>query len=281
MKALASILTVLMLAGLATAGTINNPEQPYELRGVAEMGYFGVLSHTIQFGRGARGTTFDYVTEGRQDVLLPFQRLSAEMHLKPRLTFVLLYQPLDVRTRATLQQELLLDSVVFPAGTPMDLRYGFDFYRVSWLYDFWRAPERELALGLSLQLRDAVIAFTSVDGTKQQVYTDVGPVPILKARARIPVNDRMWAGAEVDGFYAQGTVVTGSTNVESSFKGAILDANLRYGFMVNESIDAFLNARYLGGGAEGGQQDPENPFSDGYTRNWLGAFSISIGFAIR
>lgn len=281
MKSSLVLLAVLLVAAPATASLINKPEHPYEIRGVAEVGWFGWLANDIQFGAGARGTKFDYVGEGRQNILFPFQRLSLEMHLKPRHTFVFLYQPIDARSQATLQSELLLDSTVFPAGTPMSLRYGFDFYRASWLYDFQRAPDRELSAGLSLQIRDAVIAFTAVDGSAQRVYTDVGLVPAVKVRARFPLNRLMWLGAEVDGIYAQGKVVTGSTNVESSFKGAILDASLRYGFKVNESIDAFLNARYLGGGAEGGQIDPENPNTDGYTSNWLGAVSLSAGFGIK
>lgn len=268
-------------AALAPASLINKPEHPYEIRGVAEVGWFGWLANDIQFGAGARGTKFDYVGEGRQNILFPFQRLSLEMQLKPRHTFVFLYQPLDVRSVATLDTLLVLDTDTFPKGTPMSLRYGFDFYRASWLYDFWPQADRELAVGLSLQIRDAVISFTAVDGSAQRVYTDVGPVPALKARARIPINELMWLGAEVDGIYAQGKGVTGSTNVESSFKGAIIDASLRYGFKVNESIDAFLNARYLGGGAEGGQIDPENPNTDGYTSNWLGAVSLSAGFGIK
>ncbi|MFO7650590.1 MAG: hypothetical protein R6X13_04525 [bacterium] len=281
MKSAILLLVVLLVAAPASASLINKSEHPYEIRGVAEVGWFGWLANDIQFGAGSRGTKFDYVGEGRQNILFPFQRLSLEMQLKPRHTFVFLYQPLDVRSVATLEQDLLLDSTLFPAGTAMNLRYGFDFYRASWLFDFWPQADRELAVGLSLQIRDAVISFTAVDGSAQRVYTDVGPVPALKARVRIPINQLMWLGAEVDGIYAQGKGVTGSTNVESSFKGAIIDASLRYGFKVNESIDAFLNARYLGGGAEGSQVDPENPNTDGYTSNWLGAVSLSAGFGIK
>ena len=33
---------------------------------------------------------------------------------------------------------------------------GFDFYRLSYLYDLSRRPSREIALGGSLQIRNAV-----------------------------------------------------------------------------------------------------------------------------
>ena len=175
-------LVLLALAAPLPAGWLNDATSPVEFRAGTEIGFVGVLDHTIQFGRN--GTEFDYVAEGRQNILLPWSRLSAEMHLKPRHTIIFLYQPLDIRTVATLENPLIVDTDTFPAGTPMNLRYGFDFYRLSWLYDFWSAPDRELAAGLSLQLRNASIVFASQDGGQQRVYQDVGPVPILKARFR-------------------------------------------------------------------------------------------------
>jgi hypothetical protein len=260
---------------------LNNPDNNYEFRSGVELGFFGFFSNRIQFGRGDSGTQFDYVEDGKANILFPFRRLSAELHLKPRHTFDFLIQPIDVRTQATLRQMLVLDGDTFPAGTPMNLRYGFDYYRISWQYDLLPDPDRELAFGVSLQLRDAAIVFSSQDGTMSRSYTDVGPVPILRVRTRFPLTGSSWLGFEADGFYAQGKVITGSSNVESTFKGAILDASARYGMAFNDWLDGFLNLRYLGGGASGGQLDPENPDSGGYTDNWLGAFSVGLGFYIK
>uniref|UniRef100_A0A7C4CDK0 Outer membrane protein beta-barrel domain-containing protein n=1 Tax=candidate division WOR-3 bacterium TaxID=2052148 RepID=A0A7C4CDK0_UNCW3 len=278
MRLAAVIALVVAALQPAAAGWLNQTNHNFEFRAGYERGFFGVLEHTIQFGRG--GTQFDYVKEGNQNILFPFERLSAELHLRQRHGIVFLIQPLDVRTVASLQNPLVVDTDTFPAGTPMNLRYGFDFYRLSYQYDFWPEPERELAAGLSLQLRDASIAFASQDGRKLRVYQDVGPVPILRLRTRLPLSRVMWAGAEVDGFYAQGRVVTGSTNVESTFRGAILDASLRYGLTFRDALDGFVNVRYLGGGASGQQEKPENP-GDGYTDNWLGTVSLTLGFYIR
>jgi hypothetical protein len=272
---------ILLLAAVATpaaASWLNNPDNSFEVGFATEMGFVGVLKHTIQFGK--EGTKFDYVADGGQNVLFPFRRMSAELHLKPRHTIVLLYQPLDVRTETYLANPLVLDTDTFPAGTPMNLRYGFDFYRVSYQYDFWPEPDRELAVGLSLQVRDASISFVPKDGSNARVYNDLGPVPILRFRGRLPITGSSWVGTEIDGFYAQGKVVTGSTNVESSFRGAILDASLRYGLSLNESVDAFINARYIGGGASGQQANPEYR-GDGYTDNWLGTFALTVGMYIK
>ena len=162
----------------------------------------------------------------------------------------------------------------------MNLRYGFDFYRASYQYDFWPAEDRELAIGASLQIRDAAISFSSKDGSRTRVYQDVGPVPALRFRGRLPLTHGTWVGVEIDGIYAQGKVVTGSTNVQSSFRGALLDASLRYGMKMNQSLDAFINARYIGGGAEGQQNVPQYR-GDGYTNNWLGTVSLTLGLMVR
>lgn len=278
-----NLLLIPLLAAAVTpaAGSwLNSPDNSFEVRLAPEMGFVGVLKHTIQFGKDARGTKFDYVAEGGQNILFPFRRMSAELHLKPRHTIVLLYQPIDIRTEAYLENTLIVDSTVFPAGTAMDLRYGFDFYRASYQYDFWPEPDRELAVGLSMQIRDASISFAPKDGSNARVYQDLGPVPVLRFRGRLPVTGSSWVGTEIDGFYAQGKFVTGSTNVESSFRGAILDASLRYGLSLNESADAFINARYIGGGASGQQEDPDNR-GDGYTDNWLGTFALTVGMYIK
>ncbi|MBM3313484.1 hypothetical protein FJY70_02695 [candidate division WOR-3 bacterium] len=77
------LVVTVMLAVLAVpaAGSwLNNPDNNHEVRLAAGMGTFGVLAHTIQFGKDASGTKFDYVAEGGQNTLFPFSRMSAELH---------------------------------------------------------------------------------------------------------------------------------------------------------------------------------------------------------
>jgi hypothetical protein len=78
-------------------------------------------------GTSAGGTKSDHVADGRRNVLFPFRRVSGALHLKPRYTVVLLCQSLDVRTQIRLVKPLVLGIDIFPAGTAMDLHYGFDF----------------------------------------------------------------------------------------------------------------------------------------------------------
>lgn len=258
-----------------TGSLLNNPEKPYAFRGCLEIGFIDVLSHTIQFGEN--GTEFDYVTEGGQDIFFRFNRLTAELAFGRRHNLILLFQPLNIQTDALLRRDVVVDDLVFPADTPVKLRYGFDFWRLSYLYDFWKQRDRELAVGLSLQIRNASISFRSYDGTLLRINQNVGPVPIFKFRTRLPLKRGLWFGSEIDGFYASGKYITGS---ENDFVGAILDASVCLGLELSNSFDTFLNVRYIGGGARGTEEDDPGP-GDGYTDNWFHTLAVTLGTYIK
>ena len=258
-----------------TGSALSSPERVYAFQGGLEIGFIDILSHTIQFGEN--GTEFDYVSEGGQDIFFRFNRLTAELAIGRRHNLILLFQPLDIQTDALLSRDIVVDDLVFPANTPVRLRYGFDFWRLSYLYDFWKQKDRELSIGLSLQIRNASISFRSYDGTLLRINQNVGPVPIFKFRTRLPLKRGLWLGSEIDGFYASGKYITGS---ENDFVGAILDASVRLGFELNDSFDTFLNVRYIGGGARGTEEDDPG-LGDGYTDNWLHTLAVTLGTYIK
>ena len=254
---------------------INRSDNWYQFQASMEMGFLDVVSHKIQFG--SNGSVFDYVKEGSQDVLFPFSRITAEINLSKKHNIIFLIQPFDLRTKALLERDIVIDDQLFPESTPIDLRYGFTFYRLSYLYDFWKADDRELGIGLSFQLRNATIEFSSSDGKLLRSNRNIGPVPIFKFRLKYPFSNGFWIGSEVDGFYASGKYITGSSN---DFEGAILDASVRSGFELTDYLDGFLNVRYIGGGAKGTEKNYEG-FGDGFTDNWLKTIEISVGFFLR
>ncbi len=116
----------------------------------------GVIFHTIQFGQ--TGIVLNYVKDGGQDILFPYQnqRYTAGLSIGKH-TVYFLYQPLTVQSKVQLKNDLIVDGVTFPAGSGNLLNYDFPFYRVSYTYDALRKGNSYLALGLSLQLRNADI----------------------------------------------------------------------------------------------------------------------------
>ena len=277
---LLSLLGITMPAVAQDYGFFNSRDSFFGFESSVEIGFFGFFYHKVQFGDS--GTYFDYVKDGGQDVWFPFRRLSGDVLLGSRHRLVFLVQPIDIRTEVPVPAGgLTVVDADFAPGTAIELRYGFDFYRLSYLYDLFKDPRNELAVGASLQIRDAVITFSGVDdGTREDIVRsqrDVGPVPALKFRAKYYLNNFVWLGSEIDGIYAAGRGVTGSFTVDPKFVGAIIDASLRAGFTPRPPVDVFLNLRYLAGGAEG--RDENDP--DQYVKNWLHAFSVSLGVTVR
>jgi hypothetical protein len=262
--------------GGVRAFTLNDPARIWAVRGNVEAGVIAPYSHIIQFGQD--GSRFDYVREGGQDVAFPTVRVSAEVEIAKHHNIILLYQPIDLRTEAVLRRDVRIEKVDFASGTPLNLRYGFDFYRVSYLYDFFKDPRHELAVGASLQLRDATITFTSIDSRQRVAETNLGPVPLIKVRGRYTFRNGFWLGLEADGIYARGRVITGT--IATGFIGALYDVSARVGFHPVGFLDIFFTLRFLGGGARGTERDKPAP-SDGYTNNWIHTVAFTVGVGLR
>jgi hypothetical protein len=266
------VLCALALLTPRPARALDDPQPFVQVRALAELGFLGAVDHTIQYGKD--GSSFDYVGEGAQNTVFLFTRLTAELELGGRHTIILLYQPLDFRTAVRLRRDILVDELTFPADTALDLRYGFDFYRLSYMYDLYgRLARHELSLGASLQIRNATVSFTSADGKLRRAFTNIGPVPTLKARGRYTFDCDVWIESELDFMYAPVKYINGGA---SDVEGAIFDLNLRAGLPVFTGGAVFLNLRYLGGGASGTSPD-ENTVGDGYVSNWLHFMTLSLG----
>ncbi|HEX8701909.1 MAG TPA: hypothetical protein VF815_23980 [Myxococcaceae bacterium] len=275
-------LTALSLVlGLSTAASAQEPpsDPPFQARTVAELGFLDVHSNTVRYGQS--GSVFRFTEDGGQDNLFLFTRLSAELSWRGRHTAVLLYQPIDLTGETVLSRDISFFDTTFAAGTPLDVRYGFSFWRASYLYDFLAGPERELSVGASLQLRNATLTFTSADGLRRWSSRDVGPVPALKVRGRYGFSSGAWLGLEVDGIYASGGLLN-RDNQADTFDASLLDASLRAGMRLTTAVDVFLNLRYLGGGARGTDEEEaaQGP-GDGYSSNWLNTASVTLGFMYR
>lgn len=249
------------------------PASWYRIRGQVELGALAVLSHKVQFGED--GTYFNYVRRGGQDNLFFVTRLSAELNIVDRHSVIFLYQPLELETRAQLERELRVDEARFAEGTGVRFRYGFPFYRLSYMYDVLSDSRRELAFGVSAQIRNATIEFAEVGGTTFKSYRDVGFVPLLKARGSYTFPGGEFLGFEIDGLYAP---IRGANGSDNEVTGALLDASIRGGVTWLDRSRLFVNLRYIGGGSTG-QGDPE-AFSDGYAKNWLHLMTLSLGAEI-
>lgn len=271
---LPALLLALAAPALAGPAALDSDLPGIQLRPELEAGFLGVFAHHLQLD--SQGTYFDLKNDGGQSTLFPFFRLQADLALGGRHHVDLVMQPLDLRSEVYLERDLVVDKALYPTGSAVDIRYGFDFYRATYRYDLLPRSDRELSLGGGLQLRDADIIYTSGDGTLRRENRNVGPVPLLTAQWEQRFDDGTWLGVEASGFYASFKVLNGSA--VSEITGAIYDTSLKMGFDVRGPVDSWLNVRFVGGGAEGTSANPDGP-SDGYTKNWLHATTISLGLA--
>jgi hypothetical protein len=240
---------------------------PVQLR--ADYGFLGVLQHDYQ--QGDPGSRFDFRDEGGQDVLFPVMRFIVRVDLAERHRLSFVYQPLELRTRERLRRGILVDGTPYAAGQDMEFTYRFPFYRASYAYTAWQNDSTRFAFGGGLQIRNATIEFAHTDGTELISERSVGPVPLLQVSLRHELGGPYWFELDADGIYAPVKYLNGNDN---GVEGAILDANARIGIDAAEHVAAFVNFRYLGGGAEGA--DESGGLAD-YTSNWLQFAIVSLG----
>jgi hypothetical protein len=253
----------------------------------AEFGTVAILKHLYQSGTGA--TRFNFITQGGQDTLFPFQRYTVDLVLAEQHWITLLYQPLTLNTQTVADRNgsngglpVTVDDASFAPGTLMDLKYGFDFWRASYLYDFDKNPDTILGAGISLQVRNASIAFTAVNGSDRAVQQNIGPVPILKFRAAHRFSPSFGLDFETDGFYASSAFFNGSGN---PFTGWVWDASLSATTYLAPGSRAMLVVRSIGGGAEGNNAynyvSATTSSPGNYTYNELATLAVSLGLYLQ
>ena len=140
---------------------LNNEDSFYRISAEVEQGFIWIVNHTIQ--NGSSGTNFNYVTQGGQDILFPFSRIKSALALDKH-NIELLYQPLEVNSEVNFKEDVTIDNVTFSSGTAMDLKYSFPFWRITYLYDFIDSDNFTFSFGAALQIRNASIVFSSIDG---------------------------------------------------------------------------------------------------------------------
>lgn len=254
-----SVLGSMVLSGDALA---QEPDDGWpDLTFVYETGPTYVAQNEGQYGEG--GTRYDADDVGQQENLVRTWRNSLEL-AGGRHTVILLYAPLELRTQAALPRDVQFRGELFPAGTVVDHRYLFEGYRGSYLYRLVDGPRFALELGATVQIRNAEVALTAVDGSRRADEDDIGVVGAPKVRLWWqPRPSWPWGALEADAFSTFGLV--------SDTDGAIYDVQLMAGRPVARGVDLFLGARLYGGGAD---------IESDQIYNWANFLSFTVGVRI-
>ena len=246
----------------------------------AELGFLRALRHGIQIGEGTY--EFDYVREGGQEILLPYSRFEVLANLGERHELAFLYQPLTLVTATRIDRSggITIDNVVFADDTPLNLKYGFDFYRLTYRFrlldECWT-----LSLGGGLQLRNASIVFDGfdTDGEEARVITqDLGPVPVISLALRRSFANERFFESTIEGFYAP---VRYLNLRDVDVVGWLYDVSFKAGAPLAGVGEVFLVARFLGGGADGtageGRYWTQSQAEPRFTNNVLDLVIVGLG----
>ncbi|NMO17046.1 hypothetical protein HPC49_34595 [Pyxidicoccus fallax] len=210
-----------------------------------EAGPLKVFRNELGFGAG--GTRYSAEDINQDEPLFNTKRASVEARLGERHGVVLLYAPLPITTRATLTKDILFKDTLFPAGTPVEHTYSFSGYRASYVYRLINGERFQWDVGVSLQIRTALVELRSQDGGLYARDADIGPVPALKTRLTWWPSKRLWAALEVDGL----------VNPTDPSGGALYDAALTLGVPLDDdaAVSPYLRLRFYGGGVDNTDSD--------------------------
>lgn len=260
---------------------INREDSPVQFFAEYEAGFVSIISHNIQIGKP--GTLFDYVTQGGQDVLFPFKRYNVGVVIKDRHRVSILYQPFELNTVVPFETEVKIDNKPFLG--PMELKYSFPFWRISYSYDLMKQEDITIGVGAALQIRDASIVFKEIKGDKVSVSQNVGPVPALHVYARWETPIGINLSTDITGLYASSALINGATY---EFEGSILDASIRTGYKLKNNIEIFANIRFFGGTSNGTSSSSDgsnwsvaSSSTERYGQNNLATVTSTIGLTIR
>lgn len=278
----ASVAALAIALAIVASSASAQPAPPVQASFETELGAVKVLSHTYRVGPLASSTNFDFVNQGGQEILFPFQRYMAAATFSGRHKLDFIYQPFELATEADFPSAVTVDTKTFIG--PTKLTYSFPFYRATYQYRFLAGEAGWLAGGAAIQLRNASIRFESLPGAPSPqlaVSQNLGVVPALALSGRLNLGGTWFASFEATGIYASSALFNGAN---FKFEGSILDASLRAGFAFDEHHEVFANARFFGGTASGVSQYPRSTWTDSIspeTENRLATVALTLGLTMR
>jgi hypothetical protein len=124
---------------------------------------------------GDSGTKISLVNDLSTDPA-PVFRLRLGYRIAQRHLVTVLYAPLQVNARGSIDRDVSFAGGSFPAGSPLLAVYRFDSYRLTYRYSIVWRDGLDVAAGITGKIRDAE---TSLYGVEARRKTNTGFVPLL------------------------------------------------------------------------------------------------------
>jgi hypothetical protein len=159
-------------------------------------------------------------------------RATLTFDLTDKQSLRLLAAPLRIETSFTPDEPVVFQDLVYPPGRPIEARYAFDSYRLSWYWRFAPRGQWSFRLGATLKVRLAEIGLTRDPGGS--VKEDLGLVPLVYAYARYQASDRFALEADAP----------------AAPQGRAEDVSLKGVWRLSDRVELDLGYRLLEGGAD-------------------------------
>jgi len=182
---------------------------------------------------GQGGTLFSLSEDLKADAGL-FVRARLTWQFKPRHALSVLYAPLKLTASGAVGKDLAYNSEIFPAGTPLDARYIFNSYRLTYRYTLVQRERLRFGVGFTAKIRDAGIRVRG--GGLSTEKTNVGFVPLINFRLD-------WRLAEKLGLIFEGDALAAP-------QGRAEDVFLGLGYDLAKSVTLKAGYRVVEGGAD-------------------------------
>lgn len=182
---------------------------------------------------GNTGTKFSLSRDLESDRTV-FWRARLSRVLADRHSISVLIAPLTFDAKGRLDRDITFAGVTFVAGTPLEAKYKFNSYRVTYRYDFYRRDQLLLGIGFTGKIRDAAISVE--DGIRKSEKTNVGFVPLVNFRAQ-------WKGSSPIGVLLDGDALAAP-------QGRAEDVLLALTMNTSKNLQFEIGYRLLEGGAD-------------------------------
>jgi hypothetical protein len=144
------------------------------------------------------------------------------------------YAPLDINITGSRDTPTSFNGVTFDASSPLEIRFRFNSYRLTYIYSFWDSSEDILNLGITAKIRDAVTS-VSQNGNFSE-YDNIGFVPLIYFEYQKKLTESLRFNINFDGAIAS--------------QGRAVDLALKLRKRLNNNTDLGIGVRTLEGGAE-------------------------------
>jgi hypothetical protein len=165
-----------------------------------------------------------------------FIRLRLGYRLGKRHNLILLAAPLSLKAKGQVDTEVSFNGETFPAGTPLEGKYTFNSYRLTYRFDLKRSPKWIIGIGFTAKIRDAAIRVEG--GGLNAETTNTGFVPLLNFFLRWSFAEKWHLLLEADALASPGG------------QGRAEDVLLGLAYSLSPRVDIKAGYRFVEGGAD-------------------------------